>query len=289
MKKILLIIATIFTLTTAQGQQFSFQMFFSDAIGNKDTITLGYDLLATDSIDIAFGETNIISTQFGSGLDVRITNEWRNRVWFNRPGTYHTKKQIIFGDCSKYAYDNVQSIDIYTKNWPVTVAWDKTLFSDSCRIGSVFTSVNPGGWWDTGSPSDLGRIALSQNKSVTFSSNTFREYNESYGYIKATDTIPVFWQAFADISLLYSSLSKMKKTNNELKVFPNPSKDNFSIQVPEEYGAIKSVQIFSTLGLLTMTTNKAFDIDISQLNKGLYLIVITNDIGEKRLTRIMKE
>jgi hypothetical protein len=74
MKAFLLPLFMIYSFAV-YGQQFSFQMFFTDAAGNKDTITLGYDLAATDSIDAAFGEINILSVTRDTVFDVRISNE----------------------------------------------------------------------------------------------------------------------------------------------------------------------------------------------------------------------
>lgn len=45
------------------GQQtpgFEFELYFEDALGNRDTIILGYDDSATDGIDIGFEEERLI-------------------------------------------------------------------------------------------------------------------------------------------------------------------------------------------------------------------------------------
>ncbi len=276
-------------LATVQGQKFSFQMFFTDAKGYKDTITLGYDLLATDSIDKVFGETNIINMPIDSGLDVRITNEWKNRTWFSIPGTYHSKKQIVFYDCQSFSYKQIHTIDIHTDHWPVTATWDSSLFSNTCRNWSVFTSVNPGGWWDTGSPSDLRRQILLSNDSVTFSSNTSGKFSPSYGYIIGFDTIPVFWETIAYESILNTSVKDIDRTDYGIKIFPNPALDDISFQTPQEFGIIYSIQIYSSTGQQVIATKKTKEIDISLLDKGLYIVIITNDKGEKQWTRMIKE
>lgn len=289
MKKILFIIATFCLLTTAHGQQFSFQMFFKDAVGNKDTISLGYDLLATDSIDTSFGEVNIINQPIKATLDVRITNEWKNREFHSKSGTFHTKKQIISYNCQTFDYNHIQTIDIHTKHWPVTATWNNTIFNDDCRNGSVFTSVNPGGWWDTGSFSSLGVQKLTANGSVTFSSNIEGYFNGGYGYIKNNDTIPVFWQAIADLSILYVSVDELSRSQTLLKVFPNPASESLSIQVPIQFGTVSGIEIFSSLGQLVMTTRNTNDINIAQLKNGLYLVRVTNEKGNKLWARTVKE
>lgn len=289
MKKILFVIATFCFLTTAHGQQFSFQMFFTDAVGNKDTITLGYDLLATDSIDSYFGEVNIIKQPLKTTLDVRITNEWENRIFHYKSETFHAKKQITSYDCKSFNYNHIQTIDIHTKHWPVTATWNNTIFNDACRNGSVFTSINPGGWWDTGSPSSLYGAILADNSSVTFSSNVGSSYNSNYSYIKDKDTIPVFWLAIADISILNTSVNEISNSKKVLNVFPNPASEKISIKVPPQFGTVNRTTIFSSVGQMVLTTKIINDINIAQLAKGIYFVEVTNEKGEKLWARTVKE
>lgn len=291
MKKIIFIIATFCLLTTARGQQFSFQMFFADAFGNKDTITLGYDLLATDSIDTSFGEVNIISVPLKTSLDVRITNEWVNQNWFNRPATYHSKKQILFNNCLSYYYYHIQTIDILSRHWPVTATWDNTAFNDKCRNGSVFTSIDPGCWWDVGGCgySNLSQRRLAVDSSATFSPNKRPNSGDYYGYIQDRDTISSFWLAISDSSILYLSVDETLNPENKLIVFPNPASKTITIQAPPQFGTVMRLEIFSFLGQLVKTTKNTNDINISQLAKGIYFVGVTNEKGEKLWTRTIKE
>jgi hypothetical protein len=204
MKRCYILICILTLSQIAQGQEFSFQMYFQDSAGNKDTLTMGYDINATDSIDAAFGETNIISTPLSSGLDVRITNEWYNRPQL--AGTFHTKKQIV--DSKDFP---IITIDIYTNHWPVS--WDNSQFNNSCRNGSFFTSINPGGWWDTGSPSNLNKVDFISTNQVTFTSNGgYGYFNDAYEYINSSnDTIPVFWLLFGDSTSGVTVINKLRR------------------------------------------------------------------------------
>lgn len=264
-------------------------MFFSDAIGNKDTIMLGYDLLATDSIDTSFGEANIIKQPLKTTLDVRITNEWKNREFHYKPGTFHTKKQITSYDCKTFDYNHIQTIDIHTKHWPVTATWNNKIFNDACRRGSVFTSTNPGGWWDVGGYSNLAQRRLAVDNSATFSSNKRPNSGDFYGYIQNRDTISTFWLAIADSSILYLSVDETLNPENKLIVFPNPASAIITIQVPFQFGKVLRVEIFSSLGQIVMTTKNTNDINISRLAKGMYFVAVTNENEEKLWTRTIKE
>ena len=77
-------------------------MIFEDAVGSRDTLLIGYDTSATDSIDVFFDEKNIIATEMDSIFGVRISNEWENRTFYDRVGTYHTKKNIVPSECRYY-------------------------------------------------------------------------------------------------------------------------------------------------------------------------------------------
>ena len=252
------------------SQQFSFQMFFSDAIGNKDTITLGYDPLATKGIDDIFSEENIIDVPLKSTLDVRITDEYYNRTYKDMDGTFHTKKQIIPYDCIYLSYESIQHIDIYTKHWPVTAKWDSALFTDSCRDGSLFTSITPGGWWDTGSPSNLYRRELVETDSVTFTSNLNDEFfDDWFSYIKGDDTIPVFWQLIASVDMLVS-VNELKSPTVDVHVFPNPFADQFMVKA--QTNEQSTLYLFDGMGrpVLKQLFFNSASINTSQLAKGIY-------------------
>lgn len=133
---------TLSFLYTLNAQEFSFEIYFEDAAGNRDTITLGFDPSGRDGIDVQFGEVNIIDVPLKSTLDVRITDEWDNRFIHNTPGTYHTKTQIIQKQECGVDF-SINSIDIHTKNWPVTASWDSSLFTDPCLEAKNTFSANP--------------------------------------------------------------------------------------------------------------------------------------------------
>ncbi len=262
----------LFTSIPLKGQDFSFYIYFEDALGNKDSLILGYDSNGSDTIEPALGEQNIISQTLDTGLDVRITDEWYQRNYNSSVGTFHTKKQIIKESCGQWF--SINSIDIHSKNWPVTAHWDSTLFEVSCRNGSVYTSINPGGWWDTSSPSNLYRQVLRQTGSATFESNTGTWYNPNYAYINnQNDTIPVFWQTFSDSSLLNLGLETIKPNLN-YKIYPNPTSGFLYIELESAANQIKKIHIFDLLGKQQKTLQSKHSINVQGLTKGVYFIKI---------------
>jgi hypothetical protein len=285
--KILLVILTTMSVTI-YGQKFSYHMFFTDAVGNKDTITLGYDTSATFGIDSVYGEINIISVPLDTGLDVRITDEWRKRLSNGTPGTFHTKKQISFYDCI-FSYSHIQSLDIYTKHWPVTATWDNTLFNDICRKGSVFTSINPGTWWDVSSPSNLWQKILLNHNSATFTTNTPNNLNYNYGYVnKAGDKIPVFWHTFAHTTSSTEEDIELITNNDPIAIFPNPTSDIISLAIDKSFGEINRVEIYNTSSQVVLISDRNYNISIAELQSGMYIIKVKNNNGLTAMRKFLK-
>lgn len=283
MRKLILLTILLNFYQISEAQTFQFQMFFEDAIGNKDTLIIGYDINGTELIDPSFGEVNIIGTPLDSIFDVRISNAFFN----NGNATFHTKKQILPDSCSGWWFP-VVSIDIKSKNWPVTATWDNSLFNIECREGSVFTSFNPGGWWDVGGfPSDLNRVEFANENHVTFTSNynPSSGYDENYAYINSSnDTIPVFWMAFGDSALISLSVESISLDINS---YPNPVKDFFYIDIQNHL--VKDIKVVDMLGRSKIVDFKNGYIDLRNFNSGYYLIMINIKDGKMHNLKIIKE
>jgi hypothetical protein len=285
-KTILLSAILIFVSNYLIGQDFNFNLIFQDAIGNTDTLILGYSPNATDSVDTALNEINIISTELDSVFDVRVTDEWNARYLSSDSiGNFHLKKQIIHGTCG---FSGPISIDIKCKNWPVTVSWDNSLFNDTCRDGSVFTSVPAGGWWDVLSPSDLYRAELKNENQVTFTANYDSYLNDSYAYINTdSDTISVFWVVYAKSSFLSAGIQK-ERLESELNIYPNPATNK--IQITGVYAnQIEEVIVLDLSGKAQIIKKESDNIDLSQLQNGIYFISIRFKDNKLITRKIIKQ
>ena len=282
MKKLLLLIFFITQLTVCKAQQFAFQMTFVDAIGNTDSLTLGYDIAATDSLDTAFGETNIIGTTYTIGLDVRAGSVCLQQNLGSAPAgltPFETKKQIVTNSCGGdfWSLFPIAEINVVSTHFPVTAYWSKNLFNDSCSNGSVFTSVHPGAWWDTGG----FREELVSEDSVTF-------YQSQYYYMSGTDTVHVYWLAFSDSTLLSTGNTALSNEHNSIKVFPNPTSDFVSLNLNKSFGNSNRIELYNTFGQLVLTSTQINKIDISKLTAGLYFIKVTNSQGLTVTSKFMK-
>ncbi|MDD2965723.1 MAG: T9SS type A sorting domain-containing protein [Bacteroidales bacterium] len=263
---ILFILLSLFSISSS-AQEFSFNMFFTDAAGNKDTITLGFDPSATDAIDIHLGETNIVSSPINGVFDVRVTDEWISRQNSQIAGTFHTKKQYIKKMECDEPY-SINCIDIYTENWPVTAKWDSTLFNNDCINYSLLTGVNPGGWWDT-----PGFVAfLSSRSSVTFLPTDYPGSTEWYYYINnSNDTIYIFWNTFGNQNTIFSSIPDRYANSKLIGIYPNPVKDDMIV---ENYSGVKIVKIQLLSGTSSIDLeqfDRAQKYTVSSYPKGLYI------------------
>ncbi len=270
------------------AQEFSFEMYFEDSLGNRDTIILGYDALGTEYIDSIFGEQDILNGPKRIGLDVRVV-----QYIYNNPtpvGTVATKKQILPTDCDN-AWPYVQTgIEITTNNWPVTASWDKSLFNDSCRLTSLFTSVHPGGWFDTGSPSDLWIARLQTASSATFTSQvTFygvqNRIDENYAYLDTNaDTVSRFWFTFNyDFG---SSIALQTATSKAVIIFPNPTYHQLYFN---NIDIIQSVNCFALDGRQIEFVTAAGMADVSTLPIGVYFLQLNLKNGQQVTRRFVKQ
>lgn len=232
--------------------------------------------MGTDGIDVLFGEQNIINQPVDSTFDVRISDEWNNGCWSQSQttATYHTKKQITSFDCSAQFEMIRFDIDIRCHHWPVTASWISNQPIDTCS-NSVFTSIHPGGWFDTGSPSDLDRLLMEATGFVTFSSQ-YDDLNSdcTYTYTNGSDSVSVFWIAIGK-PVVFSL--KTEETNNYIpQIYPNPTN---GILYLSQLSPFDEVMIFSADGKLVkhLVNNKNY-VDLSDLAPGnYYLKVISED------------
>lgn len=272
---------TIFLISMCSfvyAQEFSFTLFFSDTLGNQDSLIIGYDEAATAGIDDAFGELDIADLAYDSVFDVRSSNEWIRRLSGSDDVLFHTKKQIV-NDMYGYA---LIPIDIKCKYPPITVSWDSTLFEAQRWNGSLITAVPPGGWWDVGAPSDLWMEFLVEQSSVSFSENyilnpNFNTINENYAFISGTDTLSYFW-----VALGYNGIGVSTKeagVKEQLKLYPNPVKETLHLAYDIDLlGAAYQLRAGDGQLLLSGQLEAADgkELDVSGLAAGIYFVELNN-------------
>jgi hypothetical protein len=139
MKYLLTLIAVLcFHCLFAQIQvpDIKFDLYFEDAMGHLDTVTVGYDHDADANIDLDFGESNLRGLPFDPVFEVRGADMSGLEYQSNPTVQYYTD---YF--CEEWPLTQYQSVIIYAKHWPVTVRWDKTYFEENCYRWTHFTRI----------------------------------------------------------------------------------------------------------------------------------------------------
>lgn len=283
MKKILLPLLLFFIVQTSIAQEFMFQLNFTDAVGNRDSLLIGYDINATDTVDAGFGEINIISTPLDTAFDIRISSVYYTvSGWPQTSSNYQLKKQIT--KQNNTCDFSIITIDIFAKNWPITATWNNILFNDTCKEGSVFTSVHPGGWWDVGSTSNLYLSELAIFDSVTFSSNNdgnlsspFPTYNGGAYLNTNNDTISVFWLKLGDSTILNTAVNQLD-LDNKISIYPNPTNEILNISIAKDVdltnATVSLVDVSGRQVLNQRIQSTETAIHINHLPNGIYLLNI---------------
>lgn len=236
-------------------------MVFEDSKGNKDSLIFGYDPSASWGVDNEFGEINIHGQIIDTIFDVRVSDELESPIdTIKEYDTCSLKKQIIRKDCDKFP--SPIAINIRCNNWPVTAFWDSALFNTECLIGSVLTSTHPGGWWDVGSASDLGRVLLNQKSQVGFTSN-IRDYDKQ-------DSIAVFWVAMATKNHLSLEVDLLDQEHG-IHIYPNPTTGTIFIDIngPE---TIQHIELVDTSGKIHSVAETFDSITLDEYESGIYFL-----------------
>lgn len=296
MKNYILLALALLLPTVFYAQAFSFKLAFEDAVGNKDTLELGFDPMATDSIDPGWGETNLIGTTPNSGLDVRVSDEWEKRANQSLPsGTFHTKKQILEKtNCSTGIHPGelmFLTFDIRTDFWPVTVSWDSIPFAEGWMTDTIsycyklalltdgpyngvqffvdgYSSLPPIGMQGSGSP-----YSFSSNVATASSSYPQHSYVDAQG-----DSVPVFWFFFNELTFYYVGIEDGLVTPR-ISISPNPSLGHSHLNISAVDHAISELSCFDLQGKEMPIRYANGQINISMLPKGVYFLKGVLDNG----------
>jgi hypothetical protein len=261
------------------GQEFVTSIIFEDSIGNRDTLEVGYDSLATINIDTAFGEVNIIQIPRDSFFDIRFSDVG----WSSTP-TFHTKRQIVSSPCIP-GFVNILSIDIKAQYWPVKAYWSQD-FQNDCVDSSLITNVPPGGWWDAfcyPAPIVVKRINTFPSE-VEFYPSEVSIFSDYCGYIDGNDTIQVIYLVLSDaIDFLTVSINQKKKEN--VKIYPIPFSEILNIDKSDKIKSIRVLDIFGKEKFFASDYNEKLNLGF--LENGLYIIEI-NFSGNTIIKKIIK-
>jgi Secretion system C-terminal sorting domain len=110
------------------------------------------------------------------------------------------------------------------------------------------------------------------------------------------DSFNAFWDlgtitAFTPANCALLGLNSLDVSENDFKIYPNPTSNLLTIETGDVADNILNVKIYNTLGSLVSEKNNivASTINVSELNSGIYFIEIANYENKKAIKRFVKQ
>ena len=141
-----------------------------------------------------------------------------------------------------------------------------------------------------------GRVEIGAYEScasLTLIEDELFESDSPYWFYSRPLTEPGYYTAVLDgqdcdsvIGLTLMILEGVTENgNSDIQVWPNPTNGVLHIEADE----INKVEILNLLGQIILQTKETETIDLSNLEKGIYFLIISNKSGEKAVTKVIKE
>ncbi len=264
MKAILAIIVAIPLLTQAQ-EEFSFQLFFEDSMGNRDTIIIGYDELATDSIDTILGEVNILTQNWDSVFEVRCSVPIYSGMFNPTDLDWLAKKSINPYDSMLIQGNYVNSfhthgILVKCKNFPLKLSWNNNIIDMAGLKSSYFS---------------YPQILDYSEHLMDYDSLLFLESDFRLQFLTNYDSIIPFNFNFSDTLL---SLGINQDDITHLNIRPNPSNGEFWIKLNEQ---VQKGEIIITdltgKQIAKVSVSNTTNVSLSNMSEGVYLINLVSE------------
>ena len=250
-------------------EEFSLTIFAEDALGNKDSIILGYHTDADDSINQEFGEIELNGIPYDSVFEARAAlYDYNDSAYpFHYPTTSESKKLIRQHGCELYIGEsNASMLSIKSKNLPITLTWDASQINDPCNQMALVDWL-PGGWFDAG-----GGKVLDMATTNTYTFEATQHHTISY-----QDTL---LNLFFRVGDFINSTNDFKNGVKLLNVFPNPA-SQFLLFTPISKGTDlfnggNRIEIYDISGQLVMNSILKSQISIEPLSDGIYFYRLMN-------------
>jgi len=241
-------------------------MYFRDAVNHRDTLVYGYDVSATDNVDMAFNETNLKGKPFHSEFEVRSTNQYE----FAFHGlSLLLKTQIEKKKCTAPVAPYISAILIKCKKYPLKIYWEKHAFNTSCLNYSLLTDWNPGGWFDAAEGGEQGPFFLKDLDSITLNHVGKNDVVISND-ISAADTVRLLYFALSS-QTNYGQIVGIEGTPFEnVSFFPNPVNDILNISAINGLD-LEYANIYDAFGICRITS-ELNHIRVSSLPDGIYFL-----------------
>lgn len=286
--------------------QYKTTIYFEDAVGNTDSITVGFDTLATSSIDPIFGEAEI-TAPFDSVFEVRAGTF----LGFDREKTskiiIEPSEPIYPLSISHGCYTTAPIfIYIWAKYQPVTVTWNKSEFLENiCVRGSLISNhyadevTAPYDWdffpqdeyycmgVDSAWTIDISAPAI-EGAQVTAPVSIEKEVEgmgvqQIYGLRFFPSPTFTYWTPCYFVTSIEEVIHKVEA----ISIVPNPADEYFSVVIPAGEEA-KTIEIWNIHGQQVKNIQSVTKIDVSDLPSGIYTVVIETIKGNLYSGKIAK-
>lgn len=260
------------TVYLGPGPSGTYPAYVSDRAGNANSAVFlkNYEALVSGSLPTLPTGTSKRSVSF----------------WFKRARTSPAERQSIFvwgaettGNAYGVTINEVNTVTNYgwqsdetsTTQYASTTNWDHYVvtYSDNKTVciykNGVLIRTGSQNW------NTLGNI-------LTLGSKTGGGLTNVYGHLDDFEIYNTTLSA-AQVSNLYANgtalLSNQYFEKNNLKatIYPNPTSDNFTIEMEND---VKSVEIYSIQSQKVLTCNSK-DVNVSSLSKGIYMVRIEDE------------
>lgn len=267
-----------------------FTLHFEDAIGNKDSVIVGYDSLAAPYIEIEFGEIDLTEVPFDSVFEVRGAD---------MGGQEDLSKITVdaWWDamCELEGFAQYQSVNIYAKHFPVRISWDSTYFAQECYDWTHFTR----NWYYLFHPGFYdGNIIRLNEKSEFVVTNEYLAQTETFrtSYLHSVeggieDTVYVM---FIGLAGSQPTDAVEEPFGGKAGITPNPATDQVRLELPEGFGEVGYLQVFgasgrvSRLGKMENISPSSWQIGVADWLPGVYTLKVVNKKGEFAAARFVK-
>jgi len=284
MKNYYFLLILLFSSTILTAQQFSTQFYFTDTLGNQDTVTVGFDPVATLEVDEIFGEVDLKAVPFGNDFEVRVGQvDHEDLGCFPNDGPVNLfnidsdqiellirtgKKDYNGISCENgnliYQFFGKTTFFIKNKDLPTKINWDIEVFSDVCLNKSFFTDWHPGLWFDATCGSESFIENISAITELWINEPTNIQIIDRSG-----DTLSMIHLGFED-GLTSSIEAEVLPSFNS---FPNPVEDQLTLQFPD--AKIRPWKLINVNGKIAQTGEFTATTEILQLNQlplGIYFL-----------------
>ena len=281
MKKLLLHLVALFlivgtgTTIFAQSHPYEFRMplFVEDAFGHRDSVMIGYDTtlaLQPADLDPSRGEI-AINTPFDSTFEVRVRREGSNVASTPFSKTVITSFE---GNCINGGGAGAIKVYIYSKNYPVTISWDRHLLNqpyDPCKGESLLFETTDFAFAPPLYPVDATILNRTSDLLYPTAANPYKETVQIVGGGQAQAFIP--WIVFGIQGNYVVPTQNTKEPPQATKVFPNPSTGLVSVILPTTATNARA-DIYDVLGQVVYRAplRSTTELDLRALPSGLYVV-----------------